>query len=388
MMDSMLNYYTYVITITLLALGVLSILIYENDRISWKKKRLFILTNVFIAIAAAAECAGVHMSGWAGLPKAWLIAVKATDYIFTPMTGGALLVLMEKSKRKKRILWGVFAGNALVQVLAAFGGWMIVVDDQNNYTHGVIYPAYIALYSLVIIILAIKMLSYGKLFRKQNRKSLYATILLVFSGVLMQELLGSDCRVAYLATTFGAAFLFIHYSEFSQIRLDDEIFEQQIKISNDALTGVFSRFAYIETSKAYNRHIPDDLVVFMIDINGLKRVNDSGGHEAGDELICAAAECIAGTVGKNGKTFRIGGDEFVVLAFMRPEQIAPALALLKRRTDRWNGKESRRLSLSVGYALARDYEGLSVEELVKKADQGMYEEKKEYYQVDGHDRRS
>ena len=48
---------------------------------------------------------------------------------------------------------------------------------------------YIAFYSLIILRITLRMLSYGKSFRKQNRASLYATILLVFIGIGMQELL-------------------------------------------------------------------------------------------------------------------------------------------------------------------------------------------------------
>ena len=57
-----MTFYTSEIIIILLALGVLSILVSENDRISRRKKRLFIATNILIAVAATAECAGVHMS--------------------------------------------------------------------------------------------------------------------------------------------------------------------------------------------------------------------------------------------------------------------------------------------------------------------------------------
>ena len=52
----------------------------------------------------------------------------------------------------------------------------------------------------------------------------------------------------------------------------------------------------------------NNFVVFLIDINGLKVVNDTLGHEAGDELICGAAACITSTFKDKGNTYRIGGD--------------------------------------------------------------------------------
>lgn len=370
---------------TLLALGVLSILIAENNRISEQKKHLFIATNILIALAAIAECTGVHISGHENIPKGVLAAVKALDYTLTPLAGGSLIMSIQKPNTRTWILPWLFTGNAVLQIISAFHGWMVTIDEQNHYTHGPLYPVYTAFYLLIIVILTIKMLSYGKSFRKQNRISLYATILLVLIGIAIQEVLTQNCRVSYLSLTLGATFLFIHYSEFSQLQLDDKITEQQVKILNDALTGTFSRFAYIDTINSYANCIPKDFAVFLIDINGLKIVNDSLGHEAGDELICGAAQCIKNSIGKNGKTFRIGGDEFVVFITMTKEQAEAALIDLNQKTQMWSGKRVKHLSVSVGCVLAKDYEELSIEELVKEADKLMYQQKKIYYQATGRD---
>lgn len=382
-----MNYYTSVIILILLALIVLSILIHENNRIPLEKKRLFFITNLMIALAAVSECAGVHINGNPDVP-AWLLMVaKTADYTFTPMTGGALIALMQKSENKKFPLKWLFVGNAVFQIVCAFTDWMTVIDGNNHYTHGPLYPVYMALYFAVIIILIIKMISYGKSFRKQNRISLYATMGLVFAGIAIQEILGSDHRVAYIALTFGAAYLFIHYSEFSQLEMDDEISKQKVIITKDALTGVFSRFAYVDAIKEYGDNIPEDFAVFLMDINGLKATNDSLGHEAGDDLICGAAKCIESTVGKDGKTFRIGGDEFVVFANMRKDQADAALTDLEHSTQNWSWNKSMQLSLSAGYALAKDYAGYSIVDLAKEADKVMYEQKKAYYEQNGVDRR-
>lgn len=378
-----MSYYTSVIIITLLALGVLSILIYENNRISPDKKRTFLFANLLIGLAALAECAGVHISGNPAVPKDYLTVAKALDYTLTPMSGGALIGLMQRPKAKNRLLWGVLLGNAIIQTVAATQGWMVVIDDQNHYIHGPLYPAYMVLYCLVIVILTVQMLSYGKSFRKQNRKSLYAIIALAFIGIGIQELAGNGCRVSYLALTFGVTFLFIHYSEFAQLQMDEKLSEQRLKIANDPLTGALSRFAYMEAMASYAGGVPEDLAVFLVDINGLKRVNDSLGHEAGDELICGAAACVEDTVGCGGKTFRIGGDEFVAFAAMTREQAAAALAALAERTGSWSGEKVQSLSVSAGCALARDFAGYSVEELIKEADRKMYAQKMAYYQTTG-----
>lgn len=90
-----------------------------------------------------------------------------------------MILLMQEKNKKSRFLLKTFIGNAVLQVISAFQGWMVVIDDQNHYTHGRLYPIYMAFYLLIIIVLMIRMLNYGKSFKKQNRSSLYATIILV-----------------------------------------------------------------------------------------------------------------------------------------------------------------------------------------------------------------
>ena len=112
-----------------------------------------------------------------------------------------------------------------------------------------------------------------------------------------------------------------------------------MKSSVDPLTGVFSRLAYHESLEQYAASVPADLTVFLMDINGLKGVNDALGHEAGDELICGAAQCITQAVGDRGKIFRIGGDEFVVLGHMTQHQARQILAELHRIVAAWSGSK-------------------------------------------------
>lgn len=383
----MMNYHTSIIIIILLALTVLSILISENNRMFRTKKRIFITTNILIALAAIVEYIGVGISGNESIPQGVIVAVKAAVYTLTPMTGGVLIMLMQEHNKNNRYLFGAFILNAVIQIISAFHGWMVVVDEHNYYAHGPLYPVYMIFYLSIILIFMIKMFDYGKSFKKQNRGSLYATIILVCVGIGLQELTGWNCRVAYLAATFVATFLYIHYSEFYQLRLDEKLTEQQIKLSNDPLTGVLSRFAYHDAINACKNCPPDDMAVFLIDINGLKAVNDSMGHEAGDELIVGAAECIEASIGRRGQTFRIGGDEFVVFASMTKKQAEAALLELEHETGKWSGTKVDKVSVSVGYALAKEHKELTVEELVKEADKGMYEQKEEYYRRSGSKRR-
>lgn len=103
-----MDYYMLNIIIAVFSLVVLSILIFENARISAGKKRLFIATNILISLAAIFECVGVHISGNENVPKVVLSLVKAADYKLTPMIGGALIVLVQKPNEKNGLSNGSF----------------------------------------------------------------------------------------------------------------------------------------------------------------------------------------------------------------------------------------------------------------------------------------
>lgn len=170
---------------------------------------------------------------------------------------------------------------------------------------------------------------------------------------------------------------------------DDYLRTQQLQLDTDVLTGVYSRRAYSQALRDYDAAgpLPAGVAAFTVDINGLKDVNDSLGHEAGDELIRGAAECIGRSFDAGACCNRTGGDEFVVLTAADREKAENALRKLEQETKRWRGDSVKSLRVAAGYALAANHEGQSAEMLVKESDEAMYEAKAAYYRLSGKERR-
>ena len=163
--------------------------------------------------------------------------------------------------------------------------------------------------------------------------------------------------------------------------------EHLINISlTDELTRLFNRRCYDDDVEVYKKEgLPEDFVIFSVDVNGLKKANDTIGHAAGDELIKGAADCLQSTIGSFGKTYRTGGDEFLaILHTNNPGQIVNDI---KAKAAQWRGLLVDKLSLSVGYAAYVDSQDASIEDLEHKADKHMYEDKNRYYKENGIDRR-
>ena len=366
-----------------MALAVLCVLVHENSWISKKDKGLFYLTYGIVALSALAEWLGVQFSGNEAVPVWLLSLVKCLDYIFTPLAGGAMVAQMKMRNRLYKVLMIALVCNTLFQIVAGFNGWMITIDEHNRYSHGPLYGVYIAFYLFVIALTVAEFLIFSLSYRKRNRVSLISVFLLIIVGVSFQEIFSGECRTAYVALTIGVALMFIHYAEFYKMAADEQLTSQRNKLMKDSLSGVFSRYAYSDDMEQYRNltALPDDFTVFVFDLNGLKKVNDTNGHEAGDELIIGAARCIEKTVGDAGKCYRTGGDEFVVMTNMEKEQAENILTRLKEETKQWSSDTfDFSMSIAAGYARAEDYQGLTAEELTKKADQAMYASKSAYYQ--------
>ena len=163
--------------------------------------------------------------------------------------------------------------------------------------------------------------------------------------------------------------------------------ENLIRISlTDEMTRMFNRRCYDEDLKELRSGaLSDDFVLFSIDVNGLKTVNDTKGHAAGDELIKGAANCLALSVGNKGKVYRTGGDEFMVVIHTdHPEKLRSDI---REKAKEWHGMYTDSMTMSIGYAAYKDHRDTNIDELEHKADADMYADKDRYYKENGIERR-
>ena len=130
-----------------------------------------------------------------------------------------------------------------------------------------------------------------------------------------------------------------------------------------------------------------DFIYACIDVNGLKQVNDTLGHLAGDELICGAAYCLNRVFGNHGKVYRVGGDEFVAMFFADETKFEFLKEDIENVMSNWEGKLVQSVSVSIGYASKREFQVETVLEMSQIAEERMYKEKEAFYASTGVDRR-
>lgn len=143
----------------------------------------------------------------------------------------------------------------------------------------------------------------------------------------------------------------------------------------DGMTGVYNKSKYIEVI-SQDSDSDEKLAVIFWDINNLKDVNDTKGHEKGDQLITSIGRTISKMVTDSDSAFRIGGDEFVLIMNNSEEQdVIEKIELWKQLLKDENRNSDINLSAAYGYACGAKKD---IVNLISKADEMMYENKRKY----------
>ncbi len=151
----------------------------------------------------------------------------------------------------------------------------------------------------------------------------------------------------------------------------------------DALTGIRNKTAYDkeieEVDLAFQSGDLDSYGIAMVDLNYLKRINDTYGHDKGNIAIKKVCSLVC-EVFAHSPVFRIGGDEFVVVLKNKDlENIEALLAEFRKRINREKNNENldawERISAAIGYAIYDPASDQAPVDVFKRADENMYKDK-------------
>ena len=151
---------------------------------------------------------------------------------------------------------------------------------------------------------------------------------------------------------------------------------------HDSLTGLYNRrrfFRELDAYLAWNERHGDPGAVLLLDVDRLKEVNDTLGHEAGDELLKHVASMLLGRVRQTDVVARLGGDEFVVLLRSvdagQARDLAQQIPSLVASTLVPVADGMITASTSVGIAVVESGQRVEADALVRMADASMYRSK-------------
>lgn len=162
-------------------------------------------------------------------------------------------------------------------------------------------------------------------------------------------------------------------------RLKKELLQMS---TSDDLTGLYNRRGFkmlIEQKIKEAKRSKKALVLFVIDLNLLKKINDQYGHAAGDAALIDTARLLKKTFRESDIVARWGGDEYVVLGVDTSVEFVPRIKERLAENLKHHNETIQRpftLSMSVGEVIKYCDSDNSLEELLEEADQKMYEQKK------------
>lgn len=164
----------------------------------------------------------------------------------------------------------------------------------------------------------------------------------------------------------------------------DERIKEELRIAaqTDAMTGLLNRMSFNQAIENIKEHFCSGtcIVLIMVDINGLKIINDEMGHAEGDFIIRKCSQVLQDSVRKDDIIFRIGGDEFVVLMMdARQKEGELVASRIKGNCSEWNKKAEKPFLLLVSVGVATAATRGEVETLLYRTDQAMYGDKKRFY---------
>ncbi len=176
-------------------------------------------------------------------------------------------------------------------------------------------------------------------------------------------------------------------------RLEEVLIKAKEKIrilsQTDEFTGIYNRGGFLTFAEQHLKIInrmKKGMGLFFVDIDGLKLINDTLGHQEGDRAIIDTVNILKNTFRESDVIARMGGDEFAISTIGTYESDVKILTTrLQENVKSHNGKNARsyKLSISVGVMWCDHKNPRSVEELLLQADKLMYQQKekkrKEYY---------
>ena len=378
------RYYSAIVFITLVALGVIMVHLKDNETISRRvKKEIFIIAGL-IFIGCVCEFFGLYLNGTSSKFSTIHGIIKAIELTIAPVIPilyTKIVGLKNANIKKQVIILICLIINGICEFISVFTPFIFWIDENNIYRHAFFYSFYTIMYSAGIIFFIIELLKYTRKYQSKNIVTLISILVFLISGFLI-KVLNEEINTDWLVVTIALLQFIIYYSD--------------LALKVDPMTTLLNRKSYENRLKK----IDYMTAIIILDANYLKEINDQYGHQFGDEILKIIAKTILKAYGKYAHCYRIGGDEFcVILKRGKLEEITKAN---ENKHDRYNALENlnnnfkKLLSqkyeefpmlkngVSIGYGIYygnsdefkhSHYLSNTIRDVVKIADERMYKEK-------------
>ncbi|WKY45076.1 diguanylate cyclase [Eubacteriaceae bacterium ES2] len=256
--------------------------------------------------------------------------------------------------------------HALLSIGSVWGGWFFYFGPDNAYYRGDFF------WILPLLSFGYIFTAFAIVLKNRNHMPTKSWFPLLFFGI--PAVIGTVLQILF----FGLATILPSIAVSLLIIF---VFIQKLSINTDHLTGLYNRreFDYYLEDWIKWKNENKKIAGFMVDIDDFKTINDSFGHQTGDEALVAISQVLRKSFRVNDFVARIGGDEFaVVLEVNELEEVEVLKKRLLKNVEVFNEENGLySLSVSCGSGVFDPQEEKTVKDFFKKLDERMYKEKHE-----------
>ncbi|MFA5152372.1 MAG: diguanylate cyclase [Clostridia bacterium] len=356
--------------------GLATIVLYfftKNKKNAMSKSFLYISSFAFfVSIWLLFQSGSVQLI--VGYPQI-MYYLDLISLILFPIPLNIYIYNISKNDKKKPIIYFCYAYlvvlsiNIMLQLSGLVDMFQLVLLTHSLMALNIIFIIY-----LVYIELHVEK-------NKDLRKFLIPLVFVMIGGAIEMILYYSSSMTKTSTALQFAVIAFLVMIISNAIRsyynsvLDLKQTEYYEKLANtDMLTDIGNRNKYEQVLSSHKNN--EHLTAVLFDLNSLKYINDNYGHVVGDSAIKKCSECIKEAFSYKGECFRIGGDEFAVLA-KTDDPLDKECSTFERLVNVWNKKLNFTFSVAYGVARFNTLVDQSAYDTVKRADFAMYHMKEE-----------
>lgn len=210
---------------------------------------------------------------------------------------------------------------------------------------------------------------------KEAQREMLLRATLLTSGALID--LG---RFYIQGNSASTLFTILMFDAYTALLLTQNVLNLRQQVYSDGLTGLVNKRRWDELME---QPVTEDspVALVMMDLNGLKDVNDTMGHDMGDRMLMMFASILRGRLPLSCTICRWGGDEFTAMLPVASREKAEELVeIVRQATEDYNRNGGiPEIHFAAGCACSQEYPGLSRKELLAQADREMYQNKQAWY---------
>lgn len=284
-------------------------------------------------------------------PTSLRVWMSAIGYTLRPLCILCILQIVVRNQVVRKFLMYVPAlVNTVISFSALFTDVSFSYDAQNEFIRGPLGWTPFVVSGLYLCVLLVCSIRY---FREKNYYEaliVFAIVVAAVIAVVLESMIKRDGLInATIVISVTFYYLFFHTQTFKR----------------DHLTKALNRRSFYMDAAKYRESVSG---VVSIDLNFLKQINDTQGHDAGDLALCTLARQVESCLLKDCYLYRTGGDEFIVLCLKKSkEQLEGMIARIKKSMEQTPYRCAMGLAM---YDVKMDFDALCA-----RADKAMYEDK-------------